>query len=92
MHNCHANAKCTNTVGSFQCDCNPGYDGDGVKECNPDPEQLCKMKCDANANCEHVRDTIVNCECKPGYDGDGTKNNCAGNIYILVKPKLYPYI
>ena len=28
--NCHENANCTNTVGSFTCSCNPGYTGDGV--------------------------------------------------------------
>ena len=29
-NNCHENAQCTNTVGSFTCSCNPGYTGDGV--------------------------------------------------------------
>ena len=28
--NCHENANCTNTEGSFTCSCNPGYTGDGV--------------------------------------------------------------
>ena len=28
--NCHENANCTNTVGSYTCSCNPGYTGDGV--------------------------------------------------------------
>ena len=31
--NCHANAQCTDTVGSFQCDCLPGFEGNGVT-CN----------------------------------------------------------
>jgi len=26
---CSANAKCTNTDGSFSCECNTGYSGDG---------------------------------------------------------------
>jgi hypothetical protein len=29
-HNCHGNANCTNTEGSFVCNCNEGYDGDGI--------------------------------------------------------------
>ena len=31
--NCHENAQCTNTEGSFICSCNPGYTGDGI-ECS----------------------------------------------------------
>ena len=27
---CHVNAKCTNTKGSFDCECNMGYTGDGM--------------------------------------------------------------
>ena len=28
--NCDDNATCTNTMGSFECECLPGYTGDGV--------------------------------------------------------------
>lgn len=27
--NCDVNAKCINTMGSYKCDCVPGYSGDG---------------------------------------------------------------
>ena len=30
LNNCHDNAQCNNTEGSFTCSCNPGYTGDGV--------------------------------------------------------------
>ena len=29
-HNCHPDANCTNTKGSFYCTCQHGYSGDGV--------------------------------------------------------------
>ena len=31
--NCHANADCTDNVGSFSCMCSTGYSGDGVENC-----------------------------------------------------------
>ena len=30
MHSCDSNAICTNTNGSFTCNCNDGYTGDGM--------------------------------------------------------------
>ena len=29
-NNCHKNAQCSNTDGSYTCSCKPGYTGDGV--------------------------------------------------------------
>ncbi len=33
VHNCHNNAVCKNTIGSFQCLCYGDYVGDGVNTC-----------------------------------------------------------
>ena len=30
VHNCHINAWCTNTDGSYYCACNIGYNGNGL--------------------------------------------------------------
>ncbi len=37
MDNCSANALCINLVGSFECECNTGFSGDGVT-CTGEPQ------------------------------------------------------
>ena len=38
IDNCHADANCTNTKGSFYCTCRQGYSGNGVT-CNGEYKQ-----------------------------------------------------
>ena len=33
---CHADATCTNTPGSYECDCNAGFTGNGITTCDAD--------------------------------------------------------
>ncbi len=41
MDNCSANALCINLVGSFGCECNIGFSGDGVNCTGESQYQLC---------------------------------------------------
>jgi hypothetical protein len=66
---CHAEATCTNTVGSFTCACKPGYSGDGqsctdINECSQGTDT-----CHADATCTNTVGSFT-CECNLGY-GDG---------------------
>ncbi|KXJ06368.1 Adhesion G protein-coupled receptor E2, partial [Exaiptasia diaphana] len=70
---CHANAQCTNTFGSYDCKCKPGYHGDG-KNCSDFDECSVANACHANAQCTNTFGSY-DCKCKPGYHGDG--KNCS---------------
>lgn len=39
MNDCHSNALCQNTVGSYKCICRPGFIGDGKTSCIPEGKQ-----------------------------------------------------
>ena len=45
---CHANATCTNTLGAYTCECDPGYGGNG---------SICQLQLEGNniisAYCMH---------------------------------------
>lgn len=30
---CHKNARCKNVIGDYKCQCNRGFEGDGVAKC-----------------------------------------------------------
>ena len=32
-YSCHPNASCTNTIGSYDCECRPGFIEDGATSC-----------------------------------------------------------
>ena len=74
-HDCHELAACSNTEGSFICDCNPGYLGDGVNACVEIDECAEQThNCHQIAHCNNTPGSFI-CDCFDGYRGDGV-NTC----------------
>ncbi|XP_044169431.1 uromodulin-like isoform X3 [Acropora millepora] len=84
---CHQNATCNNTKGSYNCTCKDGFEGDG-KNCTDIDECSIENECHQNATCTNTKGSY-NCTCKDGFEGDGknctdinecsTKNECHQN-------------
>ena len=77
-HQCHVDATCNNTQGSYNCSCHEGYNGNGynctdIKEC-----RINENDCDKNAICTNTKGSY-NCSCNNGYNGNGY--NCTGKQY-----------
>eukprot|EP00736_Rhodelphis_marinus_P010769 Rmarinus@m.12550 len=70
-HNCHAMSSCTNSVGSFVCDCLENYFGNGVS---------CSA-CTTNAFSAAGSLTEDECYCNMGYLGDGTDCSATYSVY-----------
>ena len=68
VDNCDANASCTNSVGSFDCECDAGYSGDG--ETCVDIDECASATCDPNASCTDLVNAF-SCDCNTGYSLDG---------------------
>ena len=74
LNNCHENAFCTNSEASFNCQCNTGYEGDGVT-CDDIDECLQDDICPDNAICENSEGSYdCNCDGNPGFKV--AKNGC----------------
>ncbi|NPD22211.1 hypothetical protein D7Y27_19240 [Corallococcus sp. AB004] len=78
--NCNENATCTNTVGSFTCACNAGYEGNGVTCADVNECAAGTDNCDDNATCTNTGGSFT-CACNAGYEGNGVTcadvNECA---------------
>ncbi len=78
LNNCHEMATCTNTEGSFECNCNAGWEGSGVQCIDVDECDSGDAECHANADCTNT-DGGYTCDCQDGYIGDGM--TCSGKCY-----------
>ena len=99
-NNCHKNAICTNTNGSFICQCQNGYTGNGttctgkwldvsiIKEVLLLVINKCSNaeynNCHKNAICTNTNGSFV-CQCQNGYTGNGTSCNGKWFDHFIVK-------
>ncbi|XP_026680192.1 multiple epidermal growth factor-like domains protein 8 [Diaphorina citri] len=72
LHDCHKDAKCTNTHGSYSCQCKRGFHGDGKTSCT----KTCYNKC-IYGYCKGPPD--YSCQCELGWTGVDCSVNCLCN-------------
>jgi len=78
---------CTNTIGSFYCNCSEGYllEGNGlncsdINECENGDDN-----CSENANCTNTEGSFT-CSCNTGYTGNGVI--CTSKLHFMGKKLL----
>ncbi len=78
-------SKCVNKIGSFDCSCLNGYEGDGftcneINECDPNQTDL-GSKCPANTICVNTPGSYE-CACAQGFEKNQWAN-CVGKRSFL---------
>lgn len=70
-HHCNANTRCVNVVGSYTCECLPGYHRIDKFNCAElDECATGRHSCSEYAACVNTAGSYY-CFCKDGYTGDG---------------------
>lgn len=68
---CDPNATCIDSTSSYECVCNPGYDGDGQSCADVDECAGMSPGCGEHATCTNEPGSYA-CTCQSGFTGDGT--------------------
>jgi hypothetical protein len=79
FHDCHKEAECTNTHGSFNCQCRKGFIGDGHILC----KRTCYETCAPNGHCSGEPDYTCNCDL--GWTG----RDCSEIVVATITPRVY---
>lgn len=67
---CDVSATCSNTEGSYSCECDQGFKGDGTSCDDMDECKAGTDSCDDNAMCSNEEGSY-SCSCSDGFKGDG---------------------
>ena len=82
-HNCHESAECTNTFGSFTCNCKSGFNGDGYSCSDVNECESGTANCGDDAICINYPGGF-DCSCPAGHNRIGgnqceSKDLCSNN-------------
>ncbi|ALC38654.1 CG7466 [Drosophila busckii] len=81
LHDCHKEAKCTNTQGSYNCHCRRGYVGDGRFSCVRTCYEFCQ-----HGHCSGPPEYV--CKCALGWTGSDCGISCGCNNHSTCTERL----
>ncbi|KAL3832185.1 hypothetical protein ACJMK2_023848, partial [Sinanodonta woodiana] len=67
---CKNDGNCTNTIGSYMCDCSSGWTG---VNCTTDINECASYPCINSGNCTNT-DGSYSCNCSHGWEGVNCEN------------------
>ena len=83
FQDCNGNGRCTDSIISYNCDCNPGYTG---QRCQIDIDECLLMvpECSGHGRCMDGINSYT-CNCDEGYTGTDCENEI--NECLLMEPQ-----